>query len=85
MDYYYCPNHVAEHIDTHAAHLGFTKDSLAIYYFLLAVEDYEFPGKPWINNDITMILNKLNKRLKRQLEDMEEYGRENKVDLDDIE
>jgi hypothetical protein len=36
---YYCADEIAEHIDIHATHLEFTKDSFAAYLVLLAVKD----------------------------------------------
>lgn len=80
---YYCPNHVAEHIDTHAAHLGLTKDGLAILYILIAVKDYEFSQH--VNTDIEDVLKSLYKRLNRQLEDLEEIASKNNVDFSELE
>jgi hypothetical protein len=66
--FYYCGKDIAEHIDENFASLGLSKDGLAMYYLLLAVEDYSFK-EAGINNEISRLIRKFDKKLKRRLED----------------
>jgi hypothetical protein len=80
---YYCANEVTEHIITHSTHLGMTNDAYAFYLVLLAVSDYVF--SEWVDNDIKRALDRINKHLNRQLEDLYECYEEHELDLEENE
>jgi hypothetical protein len=82
--WYYCGDIIAQYIGDNAASLGLTKDGMAMYYFLLAVEGYDF-GEEYINNEIARLLRKFDKKFNRKLEDLIEEAEEQGIDLSDEE